>query len=426
MKSSHWAIDSLPIGTDIQDSWDYSGLQVYGLKNLSLGQAISEKLINFEQDKAGLKTKLILKSNLQWSDGSKITGFDYFRGIQKSLNSNRFLANTLFRNIEKINVFSESLEFKMKKPNFKLNSTLQIPNFSPIAGGDKPLSSGNYRFIKRNSKSFIFRKNKNCPNSYLPEHVKIVLVKNPNENIKRYKKEELDITADTSFHYKNKSQYENEYFKKNTGLLFFITFGTNLSKPEEIGCRAKILKIINQLRDNLCKNITYGIGKCSQPLIHEDCHDENISFNNPLVLTYDDYYPNREVAEFIAFELNQAKIPVQLIKDDFYFPKTSYDLKLKISRGPSGKAYTRYASFSGLGPIFSNKKTYYEYITCLDHWEQDPNLLHQKYHINSLRSILAKTVAMIPLFEIPGIYFSRTGIDNPLLQNLINTESTEL
>ena len=133
-----------------------------------------------------------------------------------------------------------------------------------------------------------------------------------------------------------------------------------------------------------------------------------------LKLAYDDYYPNRQIAEKIKNALNEVNIRTVLVQDSYENPTAIYDLKLMITRGIGDHEYIKYASFffhrilRTQPDVWNLYRIWFKKLEQSEVQEQDHSIYRQ------LQKVLDDNAVAIPFARVPSCYFSSLeGAYNP-------------
>lgn len=400
-------IDSQPLSRSIFRCYDYSGLQLNLLTNCPLSHNLVNLAIGEEVGKA--ITIEIGRENL-WSDGTHITALDYLEGIKHASHSNPFIKSYLLRHIESMEATGDKLTVNLSKINCRMPEILRIPNFCPYRNGQ---SSGEWILSEAGTDNYIFTPNPYRSNSEEPLHIHII--KDPMKNIDSFIKNQVDITSDTAFPYDLVSTYSQspELHSHSVGLFCVLKFGQNLCSPER--------KPARQLISALCSatsfdSITFGhCPKFDLFIMDPNCESSSCIPEEPLILAYDNFYPNKEVCTIIADTLKNNGFKIELIEDDYYHPAIKYDLRLSIIRGLRNSPYLLYASLLFSEVLRQNRELQKKYMIHLIEFEMNP-----APNTNGIKQFIQENAILAPLFEIRSTYLARNGI-NPLVKGVLQS-----
>jgi hypothetical protein len=374
------AIDSKPLSESLIDTYDYSGLQVFGLTQTTLGDLIDQGFSTISESEAIFQ----IPSSLTWEDGSRVFACQYENGIKYLIKSNLFFGKLLFRNIETIHSSFNTLSIKFKSKHLFLDDLMRVPNLVPISESTnqfsgnyflKPLNDG-YLLLPRTGEKKIFFK----------------MIKTPEDNLKAFEEESIDITADTAFPFKQSATH-----RVSTGLNFTLQFGKKIQGIESKRLRICIKKALNSQDYS---SVFYDYSD------HHYLEGQNFS------LAYDNFYPNYDLAVLIKNKLEAMGAKVKIIEDDYYKPSALFDLKVSISRPLTNSKYIHYAS-KIMNPIvrFNTelfKKCFHQLVVL----EQTGSMC------SSLLNLIDQETPEIHLHSLPSLYLSRANQENPIYSAL--------
>ena len=376
------AIDSLPLGQNIFESFDYSGVQLYGLEHLSLSRAILNTSLNHKQTCLRVELK-----KCYWSNGTLIEASDYLQGLNIIL-KRPFFSRIVFRCLNKIthNGLVFSLYFKWQMPHAR--DLLNLPNWVPYNLASKSLS-GHYKIGKYEQGKFW-----NIINLTTNQQSKVYLVNTPEENLELYKNRTINYCADTAIPLNTD---KNKVAKVDTGIVMHLAF----AKSTNLDFRKRIYSLVHSHK------IHYRFKLLSKVQLHTpesylESSDESFNIN----LAFDDFYPNKEVARYLKHLIeSQSKIKINLIKDNYYSPFQSYDLKILLHRPMANNyLYQIYNLFTF--PAINNKEVRKKLIQEIKSLEQSP---HKSLCFNSFFNFGLS----IPLVHVPSLQFKSLST-NPI------------
>ncbi len=261
------------------------------------------------------KTHIIkLRDDLYFSDGVKVTAKDYIEVIEKYKN--------LF-DINIANIYSKDnmLIITLKNNDQSLKNKLSVYLFAP----NKNKTSGRY-YISNVLKDRI----ELLPNKYYRNKainkLEFIKLDNLEDNIDNFSKKKIDITNNTFIKLGNK----NKQLEKS-GIIFSLEISTKFSKHT----RKKIVRSIN--KNNLIKALGNSYYIKNDFFFSKETKYKYKKINNKkrlkLSLSYNNFYPNKEIALLIKQELENNNFEIQLIESTYDdFKKISiYDIKLTLN-----------------------------------------------------------------------------------------------
>lgn len=255
-----------------------------------------------------------LKDNLYFYDGNKVTSQDYV----DVLIDNKGL---LELNIISIKSKDNKVIIDLKEKDDTLIKKLSIYLSAP----HKNKTSGRYYIDKISSEQIELLPNKFYRNK-VKEKLEFIKLETIEENLDYFNKKKLDITNNTFIKLNN----INKQLEKSA-IIFSIEISSKYSK----NIRERIVKSINK------NNLVSSLGK-SYYIKNDFFFGEETKYKYKnkknkehlkLKLSYNKFYPNKEIAELIKKELEKNNFEIDLIEntyDDFKL-LSSYDLKLTLN-----------------------------------------------------------------------------------------------
>lgn len=257
---------------------------------------------------------IILKENLYFYDGSKVTAQDYIDEI----NDNKDLINL---NISSIKAKENKIIINLKNKDKCLIKKLSVY----LAAPHKNKTSGRYYINKTYSNRIEL-----IPNKYYRiranEKLEFIKLETLKENIEYFSKKKIDITNNTLIKINNK----NKKVEKS-GIIYSLEISSKYSKST----REKIVKSINK------NNIVLSLGS-SYFIKNNFFFKEETKYKyrkkknqerQKLKLSYNKFYPNKEIAELIKKELEKNNFKVELVENSYEDFKvlSTFDLRLTLN-----------------------------------------------------------------------------------------------
>ena len=324
------------------------------------------------------------------------------------------MPSVVLRTLKSIEITQNRLVFKLHHANYRILEALSLPIFCPIKNNTDGLSSGQYVKVHGDSDPFLFSANRHQNADF--EFLKISVIKDPDNNIARFNKAALSLTADTAFPLYRFNEYRNSEFLKTgkVGLYSGIVFGKSLASEDFIKLRQLVALAIGRCDFSA---VTHGV--LPQLFKKSDHHVGKFPLDRPLVLAYDPYYPNREICECLVKSMEQIGIKITLFEDSYERPCTDFDLRFSILRGLSNNSYLRFLSLLLNPALQSSVVARSKFMALISAMELSKTALDLESCFEQLNTLLQQYVLSIPLFEIPSIYLSKyPHLSNPLTQNL--------
>lgn len=411
-------IDSLPIGTCIHDSYDYSGLQVYGRTEVGLDD------LSVEIDQSACRFILNIPRGLKRSCGTPVAAPDFAFGFSHATSLNSFIKKILLRNLVAVTTRTSEIEFQFRTPNMRFLDVLRIPNFAA-----KPTlrsvqgHSGAYAIQRTSEKEFDLRSNPYFKGQVDFDHIRIKQIQDPYENVAAFELGSLDITSDTAFPIDKLDHYQSSknLYLEPAGLRCLVKFGDRLSSADRKPTRKDLATIIQRVSFSgltlPCNTYTSRqIASAIEPSLGT-VQLRGRSFT----LAYDDFYPNAGIARRIKLALEHYGATVSLLVDDYYKPKLNADLRVSIERSLGESDYLYYSSLLSSASMRASPPEAKLYLSALLQWEasDEPQLIDKvRTRLNSLSEDI---VPHIHLFTVPSIYLKRVANPHPLLLTLNKT-----
>ena len=404
----NFSLDAFPINKSILENNDYNGQMLFS--------SISDPLFRFNGNtivpyackqyyvsKDGKKHSFILRDDLFFSDGKKVTATDYLNSINYLLHSETPLA-LLLSNISSLSADKLSLKINLKRSDFQFYKILSRINFTPCR---KRKTSGLYEI-----QSYKNDKIRLIPNTFNRNFRKdlhnltFLLITDSKTELRLFEKNKLDFTSNTSFRHTYLEKYINKIQKYPNFITMSLTFiNKNLLHPKYLKLRRTILSSIN--RTKIADLFNNMFSPTDNYFIDSNKNDLHIpkknNLNQNITIGYDDFYPNKEILDIIKQQLAECGINITLIKDDFYKPKYNYDIKLSLSFPDyiDNSAFYRSAYFNALINFAGKNNLYFKIL--------QNKLYKPKTSMSALKllnKLLLKHALIIPLFSMNSIYLS--------------------
>jgi MarR-like DNA-binding transcriptional regulator SgrR of sgrS sRNA len=400
-------LDAFPLTDDLRLVNDYSGVLVYS--------AISDPLFKYDGTKIipnacykwkislnGKKYTFLLRDDLYAADGSKIAATDY-KVVIDSILDGHDRQKYLINNIAEIAAVDNILTIRLEKPDRQFYKVLSKINFSPV--------SGLYSLKKCAHNTILLTPNKHHRlYSCRLQNLEFILVSDQNEDIRTFKCGDTDFTCNTHFHHKYLNGCsENLHFYQNFIICSLAFINPELLLPKYLSIRRLIKSSVNKYEiSQALKNIIIPTDNYfiqNSPMYKDKC-SPNISImaklSKILTLGYDNFYPNKFIAQIIKRQLDKIGIKVKLVTDDYYNPKHNYDIKIMLS-------YPDY-----IDDIAFYKSQYTKTLAKISKSYKYDSMLNKLSKrrvsastLNKLNKIILSNVLIIPLFKFNSVYLSR-------------------
>lgn len=391
-------LDSFPNADFCNFSSDYNSLLVRFAMSDTLfrydGNVISELACKtYKTLRGGQLYKFILRDDLYFSNGKKVTAKDYLERITVCIEQKNFIDIEL-NNIKEIIAQEQILIIKLKTRDKHFYKIFSNPNLAPL--------SGPFALDKFNKNKILL-----IPNKYHRLYTKyannltFLKIRTFNQDINNFKKRVSNFTSNTSFKYSMTKNYKDNIFIYQNFITMALSFiNINLLDKKNIAIRRAILCSID--KDKISEYFNGFILPTDNFLLSYDNIYNKQKIVKPLEKTnisigYDDFYPNKIIAEFIKAQLLKSNIKVNLVKDDYYNPQFNYDMKLSLFF----PEYLDDLSFYRSG----YNKTLLKFIN-----NSIPNNIYKKAFVMrflyKLNKLLLDNALIIPLFKMNSVYLS--------------------
>lgn len=355
------AVDSMPLTDDVYRSLDYSGLQIHGLQHRPLhraGQILGE----------GREWQVQL-GDFTWRDGKPLTPAEYTEGLARAVKAQPYLRSYLVPRLRRVSAGHRRLRFEFSRPVGR--GLFQWPNWMPYREGH---TSGRFK-LQRDWR--------------LAGGGQVHLVSSPRENEELFRAGGLDFTADTAI---DLSQVDASVHRRDTGLFGSIIYSKN-APSEKI---RSLNQALNGLTFSAQMESVFPSLRPPSPKIRSKAEKFRLS--------YDAFYPNREICEHIAAHLTRSGWDVELSEDNYYRPQFLGDAKFMILRRPVNDSTVAAHWMNVLPRAGFSRAKIREYV---DQCERGT-----EYDENWVRAL----ELAYPLFRLPSLYRGPVNSENPLLE----------
>lgn len=265
----------------------------------------------------GKKIIIYLRNDLFFYDGKKVTTKDYIDAIRQNLNK----VNSMEINIKSIVGKNGKIEIHTKHKDKNILGKLSCYFFSPHLSS----TSGRYFIYKITNKSILLKPNMHYRNK-ANNDLKYIKLKTHQENKKAFERKLVDISNNTFFDL-NSNNKNNE----KSGIIISLELSTKI----KIKDRELIIKSINK------SSLVSKLGNAyyiKNDFFFNDHSNYKFKrkinyYKRTVVLVYNDFYPNYEIAKNIKIELENNNYQV-ILKEETYENikvQTQYDIKLTLN-----------------------------------------------------------------------------------------------
>lgn len=410
----------------------------------------------YEISENGAIFKFYFKGKSFWSNGNKLTAYDFeytFKRIldykNKNCNAqllygikNAYEYNTLeITDFDKVGikaVNNELLVIELEYPiSYFLRSLTNI-SLAPMCKdnkGNEIISNGPFMFdehiidkyIKVKKNPYFFNsKNKNVDN------IIFKIVKNKEEQLRLYENNSIHITCNTMFDFSLIDSFKNrsDFFMDKLSIGYYLYININnvdLFKSEK--ARKDVYKSID--KNKILKKLSYGVDELdgfipgilnnySSIRVTNVCNDgyekDNLGGYKEYKLTikYSDYYPNKiivsEIKRMLESILN-LKIKLKKVTlDDLTDSLAKNDYEMILALTPANYNdpscfFETYIDHDAFNEFDKERNEYDDTIIKIIKDYKDKNKLFRK-----LDEILLKVLPSIPLFSSKSIYLKKDCI----------------
>lgn len=399
-----FSVDTMPMSETILDSNDYSSKIIYSAVcdtlfkyNLETNSIIKNACDNFEYSKNKKELIIRIRDDLYFNDGSKVTANDYYKIFNEILVSKTHIGMIFSRFFTKVEIVDQyTLKLTNKTKNDKSYEILSIYSTGCLS---EKYASGPY-FIRDRRKNFIvlernkfYRKKVQNDES---TQIKFIITDGLND----YKlfNNKVQITNNTITDVNDIEKYD--YLTEKNYIYLSILFSNKYMNKKYNRIRKMIFDSIN------CTKITNELNskyKVHQSFILNDSSlkehhmKKNMNKNNSTLLTigYNDFYPNRIIAEEIKKQLEESGFKIKLVENKFSI-MNNCDLNIVLN-------YAEYISESALinGTFLAmilEKNFLYNLLLKMY------NMYHKKFLLKIINRKLLKLQYKIPILQMQGYY----------------------
>ena len=185
------AIDSHPFSNHLRTTYDYSGYQVFGLTQTTLGDLLrADATTKF--DNGCTIVEIPIPEKVRWESGEIVTPKNYYDGFIKTYNENALIKKILFRSLKCVEISKHKMAFRFAGDAKKTAVILSVPNFCPVKNPDKEDNlnefSGPY-FVKKKALGFSLKQRSG--GSLSLDEINFIRIKKPATNKSAYKEKKI-------------------------------------------------------------------------------------------------------------------------------------------------------------------------------------------------------------------------------------------
>lgn len=427
-------VDILPVNRNIILSYDYSASIVFSAVSDPLfkysysdEKIIPHACLDYFIGDCGKSHTFVLRNDLYFYNGIKVSPLDYFNTINK-IRSSQTPLKYLFTNIKDMFCTGNNLIIELYKPNYSFYKLFSKYNITPY---NNNLTSGPYFIEETNNQFYLLKRNKYFRNnilSYKYENIKFIKSTDFCKDIQLFKSGNLDITCNTMFPFWEVSNYfyELKIFPSNIfASLDFIN--SNYLNNRFVNLRKAILISIN--RSEICQKFCDMFFVANDYFLDNYHPQKDIIYNrklsidhinkyfsldnaNTIRIGYDEFYPNKEILICVKDYLEYLGLKVTLVTDDFFNPRYDYDMKLSLNYPDFVDNMAFYTSPYFLSALYVDKVKFNAYYKLYKSVLNFKDGSQKDKYLNIMNKIVLDRVIKIPLFKMNSIYFVSNKLNN--------------
>ncbi|WCG83583.1 hypothetical protein [Pectobacterium sp. A5351] len=400
------SVDSIPKISEL--CYDYASSQVYSKCALTLLKSEVDPLPGYKPSYHGeieseneRSFTVVLKEAKTYEDGKEVNTSHYLERLEYLQQKNPLINATILNGIS-IESDSSKIVFSSKGALAPLKTLMSTILFTPKPKHSPFISAGEYT-LKNTGENIWCAENR----QERDDKVQFITIKDTGDNYRLCESGYLDQSADTATINKNCIIKGYSSNSRMPSLHAYLVFEGKLAKanPE---MRFFVCSIISE-----CMHMIKSASKWVTTI-------EELNFNstlpmrskyknyfkqNPLVLTYNDFYPNVTVVNLISMALSTYEINHKLIHDDYYRPSFTADVRLSIIKGLIPGVWGQFASLI-FTPVLRSER---------DVLQRNINILRKEENIENLKSeISLNSLYLCPflyLGELTSFFYRREKIE---------------
>ncbi|MFD3512470.1 ABC transporter substrate-binding protein [Streptomyces sp. NPDC058657] len=425
------AFDSFPPTLE-QPLWaDHSGLQVATLTTRPLlaaplgGTPLLIGAREMDSSADGLRHDFALRPGAHWADGSPVCAADYADALLRAAASPTATGYWL-RHVDKVSSLGDRLHVRLSVPDFGFPHLTTLPAAAPHRevrdGPARHDGAGSYRITACGPRTISLARQAHAPEG-LPGRLVLRRVKDPDRGLDAYAAGRVDMTSDTAFPYRRLADFADDpaLAVRQLGIVVTLCFEGALAEPAARDRRLAIQRAT--ATDRLAELLPAPLLPRSDFLPEQDfprgyaqaARREQAPVrravrprrSDALRISYDTYYPNREIAAAVAHLLHDAGIPTVLVPDRYENRTAGTDLRVNLFRGLHPDRLGIYRGLAFMAELRSHS-TLDGYVNTLRRFDAAPATARSTEEAaRDLTGILARDALCVPLAEVPGVFLSR-------------------
>jgi len=418
------AVDAFPANTSLLHVADYSAEQVLCKTAAPLlcpppsdASANAAALSCVYYDK---RYVIQLRRGLAWTDGGAITAQHYVDALQAVAEDQRNRFRHLLSSVGQINAPTpDTIEILVENECSWIPLFLSFINASPYDVTDKARTAGPYSVVTRTTDAIVLRARDSLIEKDKEIYQELEFINygarsDPRECIDDYLADRIQVTCDTAGHYPEMASLlkHPNCVVRDIPMGMFLTAG---GRFEELSSELKqnIWRMVDRRRIvqrlETVPRAIYGFSDLYGPTRPVPNPTSDLYEPCSLTISYEDFYPNREIAEMLAAQFQSFGIRVSLVEHKFGVWAHDSHLRLDILRGPNGSAKTLYKSWISSHFLSSDirQRAIRHYSLYLKTSDSHIVSLCERY----LDSLVCESGLATPLITIPSISLVNSSID---------------
>ena len=435
--------DAPPLTRDIAALSDQTSLRLFTLSTFPLTtlshdthdiEPLGAKGWEVSSDKR--KFTFHLRDNIYWDDGTPITGEDYARGIHTIISYPRKRFRHLFVDVRGFASVSaeqgltglswtdDTVTFALRNANALFPMLLSFIGASPRHATLPHMQAGAYDIIDWCSerislaprrKPNLITSEAHCEGS--PVDFDLCTREDDPFAFERFGAGHVHRTCDTHFPYgEAEGRRQSDAFRFTQTRIKVLLADNGCQLPLSPDARLAILHGVNraQLRDELhhVPSIITGLGSpfpddAADPLC--DPAPYRLRRNTPLIVAYEDFYPNRLILDAIRIQLAAVGIDMTPVATGYGHRRGDCHLRLELVANPFPDPLPLYRNEASKLKLHEDAETAHKYLHLLTRYQVSDRGERMRLGKQMDDMLLAKG-QLVPLIELPGMELRHPGL----------------
>jgi oligopeptide transport system substrate-binding protein len=437
-----FAIDEKPLSLSIPTALDYIGRQ--------LACALYEPLVHIDPNsnrvtpgaaarwrvsRDGLTYTFHLARNRCWSNGEPVTAENFLPTLVRAY-KHPFWSHSL-GNVKSVVAETQfKLVLNLQERISYFLALLSTVDFSPIYDDAVSVSNvsrgpfnGPYA-LRMNTRSGIYNlePNRHYPDAESRSPLQFLVISDAQRALRMYDEGKLHVTCNTSFPFTEliSRQSQPDFHSADSSIYLQIEINPQGAKQlhnrrfrQALYLALDRAAIARSLQGGLVQSAVFGprcFRRYSTAVPH--CPDPTAARNllaavgkpsMPLVLHYNNYYPNKEVVEAVAaqwkqvLDLDVKTLAVKFGNED----DSSFDLLLALRFPTFLHPYAVLQQYSDILPFVIDKKSANQFGYLLTKIRKSRSQLTAEGCMRTASRILVQALPALPLFDLPSYWLSK-------------------